>query len=190
MDKCNHWPVRYTARVASIDGKCRIGFDPILLGKLEFDMQFRLPSTALCLCYIVLGTSNLVAADESINGVWVNVDSETAGLTKFVIQDKNGTTTIRAWGSCSPEDCDWGSTPFHRLGDSAGAKTVPFGFATWEKGFSTSHCSLEKKDKNVVTLTVHTIFKDSSKRTNYRVRYTFRPAKGEESVIPPEKKKG
>jgi Predicted periplasmic protein (DUF2092) len=44
-------------------------------------------------------------------GTWVNHDSSTLGVTQIVISDKNGGLDAHAWGSCTPVDCDWGTTP-------------------------------------------------------------------------------
>jgi len=84
-----------------------------------------------------------------------------------------------------PEECDWGTTKLHRLGDSAGAKTLPFGFATWDPGFTTQHFTLQL-DNEKIELTIFTIFKNSSGRANYRAQYTFQRAEGKEAVIPSE----
>jgi len=45
------------------------------------------------------------------NSVWVNEDINSRGVTKLIIKN-NG--TIRAFGSCSPNDCDWGSVGYTR----------------------------------------------------------------------------
>lgn len=44
-------------------------------------------------------------------GTWVNHDSSTLGVTQIVISNKNGGPDAHAWGSCTPVDCDWGTTP-------------------------------------------------------------------------------
>ncbi len=40
-----------------------------------------------------------------ITGDWINTDYNTKGITKFTIRNN----TIRVFGKCHPEDCDWGS---------------------------------------------------------------------------------
>ena len=120
-------------------------------------------------------------------GVWVNTDPDTRGITKIAIYEKDGATMIRAFGSCSPTDCDMGSTDFHLLGDSVQSTKLPYGFATWDSGFAVSHFTLTlAKDK--MSVSDFTIFKDRSNRTNYRSDFTLRKAVGDETKLPPEKK--
>ena len=78
--------------------------------------------------FICLYAVSIQAADGGFSGVWINMDAHTRGVTKLAIAEKDGEFTIRAWGACTPEDCDWGATKLHRLGDSVGAKTLPFWF--------------------------------------------------------------
>ena len=124
--------------------------------------------------------------DEMV-GVWVNTDRATRGTTKIAIHEKDGATLIRAFGACSPTDCDLGSTDFHMLGDSVQSTKLPYGFATWDSGFAVSHFTL-KLENDTMSVSTFTIFKDKSKRTNYRSDFTFRKAVGDEAKLPPEKK--
>jgi tetratricopeptide (TPR) repeat protein len=119
-------------------------------------------------------------------GVWVNTDPDTGGITKIAIYEKDGATLIRAFGSCSPKDCDLGSTEFHALGDTARSMEFPYGFATWNSGFAVYYFTL-KLDNDKISVTNSTIFKDKSRRTNYRSDFTFRKAEGDEATLPPEK---
>jgi serine/threonine protein kinase len=42
-------------------------------------------------------------------GNWVNVDTNTSGMTRLVIDKKSEATyTFRGYGKCTPSDCDWG----------------------------------------------------------------------------------
>ncbi len=41
-------------------------------------------------------------------GTWNNTDPATTGITKVIIT----ATTVQMWGSCTPTDCDWGTTTF------------------------------------------------------------------------------
>jgi len=41
-------------------------------------------------------------------GIWVNSDPDTPGITKVEIRPANGTVLVHAWGTCRPQDCDWG----------------------------------------------------------------------------------
>jgi hypothetical protein len=44
-------------------------------------------------------------------GAWVNHDWSSMGVTQIVISNENGGLDAHAWGSCTPVDCDWGTTP-------------------------------------------------------------------------------
>ena len=44
-------------------------------------------------------------------GAWVNHDSSSMGVTQIVISNENGGLDAHVWGSCTPVDCDWGTTP-------------------------------------------------------------------------------
>lgn len=49
------------------------------------------------------------AAYNAFLGNWVNIDTNTSGMTRLVIEKVNETTyTFRGFGKCSPSDCDWG----------------------------------------------------------------------------------
>lgn len=54
------------------------------------------------------------AAPPTLNGLWVNTDSKTRSITKINIS--SNTTRLRAWGSCSPTDCDWGTVSLSKYG--------------------------------------------------------------------------
>jgi hypothetical protein len=47
---------------------------------------------------------------ESFVGTWLNVDTNTKNWTKIEITSGGDTLTAHIWGSCSPTDCDAGST--------------------------------------------------------------------------------
>ncbi|MGB9750806.1 protein kinase domain-containing protein [Roseiflexus castenholzii] len=70
------------------------------------------------------------AAFNAFLGNWVNVDTDTSGMTRLVIDKKNETTYIfRGYGKCTPSDCDWGEiqvpyTPGQLVG------VYDFGFKT------------------------------------------------------------
>jgi len=44
----------------------------------------------------------------SFNGNWENVNTNTPGITKMDIQSSGKNVYVHIWGSCHPEDCDWG----------------------------------------------------------------------------------
>ncbi len=42
-------------------------------------------------------------------GTWKNADPNTRGITTLKIKVSGTTVRVRAWGSCTPKDCDWGT---------------------------------------------------------------------------------
>jgi len=152
----------------------------------EFPMlTFSLRPIVCVQLLFLCGVATTNATETNLAGVWVNTDSSSRGVTKLAINTRDDLYVIRAWGACSPSDCDWGTTNLHLLGDSVQDKNHPYGFASWKQSFSQTHCSLELHDQTLA-VTAFTIFTDSSRRTNYRSKYLFRRATGGETVIPRE----
>ena len=116
-------------------------------------------------------------------GAWVNTNEYTRGMTKLAIYEKNFTTFVHAFGSCVPNDCDWGATEFHALGDSIEATILPYGFATWDMSSQKSHVTFKLEGENL-TVTRFGINKGGDFRTNSRYEYTFRKALGDEAILP------
>lgn len=115
----------------------------------------------------------------SLDGTWVNVDSETRGITQVVFERTGATDMVHAWGACQPTDCVWGPTTLHRLGPPGTSGPLPDGFATWEQGFSTKHLAFEPRGDELV-VTVVSLYRDESGRSDYRTQQTFRRATSEE----------
>ncbi|MCP3915030.1 MAG: hypothetical protein GY711_05705 [bacterium] len=81
-------------------------------------------------------------------GTWINSDPNTRGLTRaalrFTCQDQilNGELYppgppwhMRLWGSCSPEDCDWGEVG----GEHRTVGDRHFIYAVYHHGFATRY---------------------------------------------------
>lgn len=96
------------------------------------------------------------------NGLWRNVDVNTRGITKFKI--KNSGNTIQVYGSCQPNDCDWGD------------KTLTFDGTyyrtTYEFGFVTSYIRLYQQPDGRMRLSQRDDFHDG--RTDKSYTYYFR----------------
>ena len=64
---------------------------------------------------IVQATVQTLAARYSqYNGIWLNDDPATDGITRLIIGNVGPTITVQAFARCRPRDCDWGvrSRPF------------------------------------------------------------------------------
>jgi hypothetical protein len=110
------------------------------------------------------------AAPGSLDGEWVNASS---GLKLKVAQDANG-SSIEAWaaGGAGTTEIPWGQTHFDRLGDNVAATNLPYGFATWDHGFKSTHLTARLDGDHLVVETF-SIFKDGSGRSNYRTVETL-----------------
>lgn len=60
-------------------------------------------------------------------GNWKNDNPTTRGITRLEVQQEGETVRVHAWGSCSPQDCDWGIEAAAINGDSASI--------AWDQGF-------------------------------------------------------
>jgi len=119
------------------------------------------------------------AVNISFAGDWVNVEER--GPTRISIREIKGNQwSIRAWGSCEPTDCDWGSTPLHLIGRNVGAKNLPYGFAIWNHGFKDRFMTLHVENDQLVVVD-YNIYNDSSGRSNYR-----RVSRLRHETLPPE----
>lgn len=71
-------------------------------------------------------------------GTWVNANAQTLGITKLMIngEAKNRGTvsvmTVKAWGKCSPRDCEWAEVPFYILDRHDGPLKYRRGLAVWD----------------------------------------------------------
>ena len=67
-------------------------------------------------------------------GSWINDNVETPGITQVVARRDGGRTLVRAWGSCTPSDCDWGEAAAETWNSSA--------VVNWDQGFSITRMQL------------------------------------------------
>ena len=106
-----------------------------------------------------------IAAPNSINGEWANASS---GLKLKITQDAKG-SSIEAWatGGGGTTEIPWGKTPLDRLGDNVAATNLPYGFATWDHGFKSTHLTA-RLDGDQLVVETFSVFKDGSGRSNYR----------------------
>jgi hypothetical protein len=65
-------------------------------------------------------------------GTWINVDPQSRGIQKIVIVGDTDNQSIRAWGRCSPADCDWGEVQLFLLRVDDPSQEYHRGFATWQ----------------------------------------------------------
>jgi hypothetical protein len=49
------------------------------------------------------------ASANELLGDWHNINPETRGLVRVVIDEMGGAVRVHAWGVCHPMPCDWGT---------------------------------------------------------------------------------
>jgi hypothetical protein len=120
-------------------------------------------------CSIVGQEKALSPPQERLVGGWINVDKDSGALKRLAVAKKDDTWSIEAWGAGGGGTLEipWGKTSLALLGDNAGAKDLPYGFATWNPGFQVKHLTL-RIEKHELFVETFSIFKDKSGRSNYR----------------------
>ena len=107
------------------------------------------------------------------SGSWVNVNSDTDGITELKVTSTPGGNKISAYGQCHPTDCNWGRTDLHLLGEDVSDNSPTWAIARWGKGFAETTLVLRSRGERLQG-TTYTVFKDDSGRSNYRASYQFR----------------
>lgn len=106
-------------------------------------------------------------------GEWVNINSDTDGITRLIISSSYQGTKIRAFGQCHPHDCDWGTTELRLVVENQYSNHPTFAIARWDKDFAEKALILHLTD-NALTVEQYTVFTDDSGRSNYRNVSKFR----------------
>lgn len=106
-------------------------------------------------------------------GEWVTINPRTRGITRIVVSKSDSGWAVQTFGKCHPYDCDWGWVELHPVGASVEDHSFASWFAVWDPGFATKFVTMVRTED---TLTVETvsIFKDCSRRGNYRLREVLR----------------
>lgn len=116
-----------------------------------------------------------IAAPRDFVGTWVNANSNTRGITKLVVRRAAGNRlVIRAYGSCSPRDCDWGRARLTTYGRNVQDKNHRSATTTYNKNFANTFLTINLRGKDRLTLQSFTQFKDKSNRQNYSSTAVFR----------------
>lgn len=143
-------------------------------------------SLLFILASIISASNTFATSGDIFVGEWVNTDAQ--GIPRIVISKKGNSWRIQAWGRCSPTPSDWGETGLHLVADSAGGKEYRCCFAKWEKQHADTYFTIKlqgtgshyytkviegketefRADVPQIMIESITVFKDKSKRANYR----------------------
>lgn len=92
--------------------------------------------------------------------VWKNRIENPRTITKISFsRNLDGEVMIRAWGACTPSDCDWGESPVLVRGRGKDATLV----VLWDKGFCEIVQELSLRGRGI-RLESSTVYTDDSKR--------------------------
>ena len=118
---------------------------------------------------LTIASDRHLPAQEGFAGTWDNVDPATRVVTKVIVSVEAGRFQIRAWGNCSPTDCDWGTVPLHLIGTSIGDQSFERAMATWDhfSGQITTHLIMHLDGAQLVVEAI-AIYGVESSRSNHR----------------------
>jgi hypothetical protein len=119
--------------------------------------------------------SSAVAQGNPLVGKWVSVDPPARTALTLVISGMDGRLQVDGFGKCQPTDCEWGIVDLLPVGASIADRRPADAFATWTHDRLTKHV-LIRRDGQQLAVDVITIFKDGSRRSNYRMRFVLRRA--------------
>ncbi len=121
--------------------------------------------------------------NEAILGMWRNVNANTRGITQleidYVCDDvrlcpEGGECSqvgagyvVRAWGACSPTDCEWGATEADYR-DSTAHLTAVF-----DPGFAEKILSIRITEDGQLAATNATLYASGDDRDSYSATYFF-----------------
>lgn len=102
-------------------------------------------------------------------GTWVNFDAATRGVVRVVLAETEGAFTVRAYGACEPEPCDWGEVR-GELFAAGVAEHEAVGFKSfYDFGFMETFLAAYL-NKRLLVLDSYNVFKDGSSRSRYFFR--------------------
>lgn len=143
---------------------------------------------------LLLISLSLSAYEGDFYGKWVNVDTNTRGITGFSIFNNGspGIGIINVYGSCHPSDCDWGKEKVIMYGASVIDNDYQFATAIYYQEFAQTIITMEFMDDGRIFLDYYTQFLDNSKRENYHAYDIFEKQSQEgcpdlivKEIIPP-----
>lgn len=91
-------------------------------------------------------------------GNWLNV-TNTRGITRAEITESGNSYDVHLWGSCSPQDCDWGSVKTPKNDALDGALNIH-----WDQGFARETQTIRIDSTGRLILEGNRVFTDDSGR--------------------------
>jgi len=115
------------------------------------------------------------AALSDFQGRWRNADAKSRSLTTLELSTENGRTTLHAWGSCAPTDCDLGEWPAVAYSPSiAGPLVTKAEVLIVAVGKTTILVISKGRTDGTLKCDVFRQFDDGSSRSNYMESVEFK----------------
>ena len=102
-------------------------------------------------------------------GSWVNQDPATPDITRLSIGVDGSAVSVRAWGKCTPTDCDWGTTSGNTDAWVSNKQIT----TAWIQTFAIRKQTLTYLEDGSLLVTTDTHFTDGSERPDYRMTDYF-----------------
>lgn len=144
-----------------------------------------LSAAIACIAGSTYSTASMADSGDFI-GEWVNVDSQTRGITRFVLTStaEPDVLQIEVFGKCHPTDCDWGKENLALYGASVSDNDYQFASARYETSFADRIITMEFMDDGRISLDGFTEFVAGDSRENYHSYDIFRKTETEVSQCP------
>ncbi len=119
--------------------------------------------------------SPVFAAPQDFVGTWVNVDSNTRGITRFVVTaPQPNTLKVQVFGKCHPTDCAFGTAQLTTYGNNVQDPDHKEATATYNQSFANDFLTFALRGNSQILLQSFTQFTDNSARQNYFAQYRFK----------------
>ena len=139
----------------------------------------KLVTIALITLGLGLAANQASASSRAYNGVWVNVDRNTQGITRMVIRASGARAIAATWGQCRPRDCSWGRARGVAYGPNIatnpGQSTRAIIF-TYNQSHARTILLVQRMGHGRLRVTAFTTFTDGSRRQPYTKTYYLRKA--------------
>lgn len=113
-----------------------------------FNFNFR--TFSLILFAVLLSSGSAIA---NLDGTWIAKDPNTRGLTKAIISQN--ASKLHVFGSCSPKDCDWKTTPMRKQGNEY--------IAYYDQGFAKRKLQIALTRSGELCIIMYTNYTDNRK---------------------------
>ena len=119
-----------------------------------------LVATLLC-----VGSAGAQTA-EDFAGAWKPASKERPALAELKIVKEGAGWTAHAYGSCTPNPCDWGPVPFIVLQQRPEGRSV--GLAIWKRGTATRYVTM-RLGEDVLVVEIYNLFSGPRDQPSYLV---------------------